>query len=35
MVMKIFCDAFQRYADNNLTYLPKLPSTEVYFGQRD
>ena len=35
MVMKIFCDAFQRYADNNLTYLPKPPSTEVYYGQRD
>lgn len=35
MLMKIFCDAFQKYADNNLTYLPKPPSTEVYFGQRD
>lgn len=35
MVMKAFCDAFQRYADNNLAYLPKPPSTEVYCGQRD
>lgn len=35
MVMKAFCDAFQRYADNNLMYLPKPPSTEVYCSQRD
>lgn len=35
IVMKAFCDAFQRYADNNLAYLPKPPSTEVYCGQRD
>lgn len=35
MVMKAFCDAFQKYADNNLTFLPKPPSTEVYHGQRD
>ena len=35
MVMKAFCNAFQKYADNNLMYLPKPPSTEVYYGQRD
>lgn len=35
MVMKAFCEAFQKYTDNNLTYLPKPPSTEVYCGQRD
>ena len=35
MVMKAFCDAFQKYADNHLMYLPKPPSTEVYCGQRD
>lgn len=35
MVMKAFCDAFQRYVDNNLAYLPKPPSTEVYCSQRD
>ena len=35
MVMKAFCDAFQKWTDKNLTYLPKPPSTEVYFGQRD
>ena len=35
MVMKAFCDAFQKYADNHLRYLPKPPSTEVYHGQRD
>ena len=35
MVMKAFCDAFQKYADNHLMYLPKPPSTEVYHGQRD
>ena len=35
MVMKAFCEAFQKYADNRLTYLPKPPSTEVYCGQRD
>lgn len=35
MIMKVFCDAFQKYADNNLTFLPKPPSTEVYHGQRD
>ena len=35
MVMKAFCEAFQRY-NNYLTYdLPKPPSTEVYHGQRD
>ena len=34
MVMKAFCEAFQKYA-NKLTYLPKPPSTEVYCGQRD
>ena len=34
-VMKAFCEAFQKYTDNNLTYLPKPPSTEVYCGQRD
>ena len=35
MVMKAFCEAFQKYADNHLMYLPKPPSTEVYCGQRD
>ena len=35
MIMKAFCDAFQKYADNHLMYLPKPPSTEVYCGQRD
>lgn len=35
MVMKAFCDAFQKYANNHLMYLPKPPSTEVYCGQRD
>ena len=35
MIMKAFCEAFQKYTDNNLTYLPKPPSTEVYCGQRD
>lgn len=35
IVMKVFCEAFQKYADNNLTFLPKPPSTEVYCGQRD
>lgn len=35
IVMKTFCEAFQKYTDNNLTYLPKPPSTEVYCGQRD
>lgn len=34
-VIKSFCKAFQKYADNKLTYLPKPPSTEVYHGQRD
>ena len=35
MIMKAFCEAFQRY-NNYLTYdLPKPPSTEVYHGQRD
>ena len=35
IVMKAFCEAFQRY-NNYLTYdLPKPPSTEVYHGQRD
>ena len=34
MVMKAFCEAFQKYA-SKLTYLPKPPSTEVYCGQRD
>ena len=34
MVMKVFCEAFQKYA-SKLTYLPKPPSTEVYCGQRD
>ena len=34
MVMKAFCDAFQKYADNHLMYLPKPPSTEVYCVQR-
>lgn len=34
MVMKSFCKAFERYA-NKLKYLPKPPSTEVYFGPRD
>ena len=35
MVMKAFCEAFQRY-NNYLTYdLPKPSSTEVYHGQRD
>ena len=35
MIMNAFCDAFQKYADNHLMYLPKPPSTEVYCGQRD
>ena len=35
MVMKSFCKAFEKYADNKLTFLPKPPSTEVYCGQRD
>lgn len=35
MVIKSFCEAFQKYADNKLTFLPKPPSTEVYCGQRD
>ena len=35
MIMKAFCDAFQKDADNHLMYLPKPPSTEVYHGQRD
>lgn len=35
MIMKAFCDAFQKYADNHIMYLPKPPSTEVYCGQRD
>lgn len=35
VIMKAFCDAFQRYADNHLMYLPKPPSTEVYHGQHD
>lgn len=35
MVMKSFCEAFEKYADNNLIFLPKPPSTEVYCGQRD
>lgn len=34
MVIKVFCEAFQKYADK-LKYLPKPPSTEVYHGQRD
>lgn len=34
-IMRCFCDAFEKYADNKLTYLPKPPSTEVYCGQRD
>lgn len=35
MVMKAFCEAFQRY-NNYLIYdLPKPPSTEVYHGPRD
>ena len=34
MVIKAFCEAFQKYA-SKLTYLPKPPSTEVYCGQRD
>lgn len=35
MVMRAFCEAFQRY-NIYLTYnLPKPPSTEVYHGQRD
>lgn len=34
MVMKAFCEAFKKYA-SKLTYLPKPPSTEVYYGQRD
>lgn len=35
MVMKAFYEAFQKYADNHLMYLPKPPSTEVYCRQRD
>ena len=35
VIMKAFCEAFQKYADNHLMYLPKPPSTEVYCGQRD
>lgn len=35
VIMKAFCEAFQKYSDNRLTYLPKPPSTEVYCGQRD
>ena len=34
MIMKTFCEAFQRYT-NKLKYLPKPPSTEVYHGQRN
>lgn len=34
MVIKSFCEAFQRYT-KELKYLPKPPSTEVYHGQRD
>lgn len=35
MVMKAFCEAFQKYTDNHFMCLPKPPSTEVYCGQRD
>lgn len=35
MIMRAFCEAFQKYTNNRLTYLPKPPSTEVYHGQRD
>lgn len=34
-LIRIFCEAFEKYANTDLKYMTNPPSTEVYHGPRD